>query len=261
MNKQPVSYMQTDPRWSNVDYSAKGESTTIGKSGCGPTCMAMVIATWADQTVTPVETCAWALRKGYKAVNQGTYYSYFTPQGAVYGLEVEQINWSNLRNLSASAAAPYHATALEAAQRGDLVIACMGKGLWTSSGHFILLWDVQGDTAYINDPASTRTERTRGSWARLKREVKYYFICRRPADTDKEDDDMDITKLTKKDLVQLAAMMQEATAEEEPNDWSKDAREWAEKEGIIKGDEQGRKAYKSFVTREQLATIVQRLHG
>ena len=36
MNQQPVSYLQTDPRWSAKDYSARGEKTTIGASGCGP---------------------------------------------------------------------------------------------------------------------------------------------------------------------------------------------------------------------------------
>ena len=33
MDKAPVSYLQTDPRWKSVSYSAKGESTTIGASG------------------------------------------------------------------------------------------------------------------------------------------------------------------------------------------------------------------------------------
>ena len=47
--KQPVSYLQTDPRWGGQDYSAAGERTTIGASGCGPTAMAMVLATWVDQ--------------------------------------------------------------------------------------------------------------------------------------------------------------------------------------------------------------------
>ena len=79
MNKQPVSYLQTDPRWAKKDYSAKGEKTTIGASGCGPTAMAMVLATWADPAVTPETECAWALSHGYKAPNQGTYYGYFRP--------------------------------------------------------------------------------------------------------------------------------------------------------------------------------------
>ena len=44
-----------------------------------------------------------------------------------------------------------------------------------------------------------------------------------------------------------------------PSDWSRGAREWAEKNGIIKGDENGDKQYKAFVTREQLVTFLQRI--
>ena len=63
-NVKPVSYLQTDPRWKNVPYAVKGEHSTIGGSGCGPTSMAMVLATWADPAVTPLTECAWALKHG-----------------------------------------------------------------------------------------------------------------------------------------------------------------------------------------------------
>ena len=74
MNKQPISYLQTDAQWKNVAYAVKGESATIGGSGCGPTSMAMVLATWADSRVTPLSECAWAQAHGYKAPGHGTYY-------------------------------------------------------------------------------------------------------------------------------------------------------------------------------------------
>lgn len=45
----------------------------------------------------------------------------------------------------------------------------------------------------------------------------------------------------------------------EPSEWSEDARQWAEKEGLIKGDENGDKQYKMFVTREQMAVFMKRL--
>ena len=96
VNKQPVVYYQTDPRWKNVSYSAKGESTTIGASGCGPTSMAMVLATWADKTVTPKSECAWALAHGYKAPHQGTYYSYFVPAAKRYNLTCIQLNGASI---------------------------------------------------------------------------------------------------------------------------------------------------------------------
>ena len=89
---QPIRYLQTDPRWAKLDYSAKGEKTTIGASGCGPTAMAMVLATWADKSVTPKSECAWALSRGYKAPKQGTYYGYFTPAAKRYGLKAYMLN-------------------------------------------------------------------------------------------------------------------------------------------------------------------------
>ena len=48
-------------------------------------------------------------------------------------------------------------------------------------------------------------------------------------------------------------------AQREPADWSAEARAWAEKNGLIVGDGNGNKQYKSFVTREQLAVFLKRL--
>lgn len=190
---QPISYLQTDPRWGSLDYSAPGEKTTIAASGCGPTAMAMVLATWADPSVTPKTECAWALAHGYKAPRQGTYYGYFEPAGARYGLRVTRLNYANIYGNATSA---YHSQARDALDRGDLVIACMGKGNWTSSGHYVLVWDMQGDTIYINDPASTLARRTRGSYALFKQQVKYYWIIEKPVsklDTEEKEDELDMT--------------------------------------------------------------------
>ena len=64
---EPILYMQTDDRWKNNDYSAKGEKTTIKAEGCGIACSAMVIASLDDKKVTPADTAAWSLKNGYKA--------------------------------------------------------------------------------------------------------------------------------------------------------------------------------------------------
>ena len=185
MNKRPVSYLQTDPKWAAKDYSAKGEKTTIGASGCGPTAMAMVLATWADKAVTPETECAWALKHGYKAPRQGTYYGYFVPAAARYGLKARQLSWTNIYGNSKSS---LHEEARKAVEAGHLVIACMGKGLWTSSGHYVLVWKVQGNTIYINDPASTRAVRTQGDYNLFKQQVKYYWVIERPENMKEEPD-------------------------------------------------------------------------
>ena len=187
MNKQPVSYLQTDPKWANVSYSAKGESTTIGRAGCGPTAMSMVLATWADKNVTPKTECAWALAHGYKAPHQGTYYSYFVPAAKRYGLQCWQVNTTSIYGNTKS---PHHETARKAIENGRLVIACMGKGLWTSSGHYVLVWKITGNTIYINDPASTRLARTQGDYSLFKQQVKYYWVIEAPKTIKKEEPDM-----------------------------------------------------------------------
>lgn len=179
MNSQPVVYYQTDKRWASQPYAVKGEVTTVGASGCGPTAMAMVLATWADKRVTPATECAWALKNGFKALRHGTYYAYFAPAARRYGLSCTQLNGASI---AGQVNHPLHATVLAAVKAGDLVIACMGPGNWTRGGHFILLWDVdvQKDIAFVNDPASSLTRRTRGSWQLLKKEVKFYFRIKRP---------------------------------------------------------------------------------
>ncbi len=198
--KRPVKYLQTDPRWAKNDYSAGGDGSTIGNAGCGPTSAAMVIATWKDRNVTPAHTAAWSKANGYKAPNQGTYYSYFAPQMGKFGIQCKQLNYLNLRNLSALEAAKYHEQALKAVQRGDFVIACMGPGLWTNSGHFILWYGVVGTMTQINDPASSRAEKELAPLERLQREVKYYFVCEKPDVVEGDEEEMAVIYKTLQDV-------------------------------------------------------------
>ena len=236
MNKQPVSYLQTDPRWKNVDYSAQGEKTTIGASGCGPTAMAMVLATWADQTVTPKTECAWALAHGYKAPRQGTYYGYFVPAAERYGLKARQLSWTNIYGNSKSS---LHEEARKAVEAGHLVITCMGKGLWTSSGHYVLVWKIQSGIVYINDPASTRAVRIRGDYNLFKTQVKYYWVIEKPVsklDTEKEQNDMtekEVRKLLEELLPQKSPAVYD-TLEDVP-DWAKPTIEKLIGKGVLQG--------------------------
>ena len=260
MNTKPVSYLQTDPRWGSLDYSAKGEKTTIGASGCGPTAMAMVLATWADPSVTPKSECAWALAHGYKAPHQGTYYGYFAPAAKRFGLTCRMLNGANLYGKPNS---PYHAQAKAAVDRGDLVIACMGKGLWTSSGHFVLVWKIQGNTVYINDPASTRAVRTQGDYALFQTQVKYYFIVEHPAakpDTKKEEDEeMDLEKFLKGLTPEMCyAILTEAmayAAQQPEPEWSRTEGAWkkATEKGLVNGS-----APEGYVKRDELAAVLDR---
>lgn len=48
-------------------------------------------------------------------------------------------------------------------------------------------------------------------------------------------------------------------AEQPPSPWSAEARNWAEENGLIQGDDKGSLQYKSFCTREQMVIFLKRL--
>lgn len=258
MNEKPVSYLQTDSRWASWPYSNKDENTDIAESGCGPTAMAMVIATWKDSSVTPVTTCQWALNKGYKATGNGTYHSYFVPQAAAYGIDCERVNTTSFQYMNSTQAAPYHQKAWDAVSEGDIVICLMGPGNWTRGGHYIVWYsnDANGNV-YINDPASTKSNRVKNTFALLKSQVRYYWICNVPKEVismkNSEVQAMiqqEVAKQTTNVVPKYLASLNGSV----PSSWAESAWYSAIKAGIVDGSNP-----LNFMTREQMATILSRI--
>ena len=241
MNKKPHYYMQTDPRWAKRPYRVTGENSTIGRSGCGPTCAAMLITTLTGKPVTPVETCQWAIDHGYKALNQGTYYSYFTPQFKAHGIVCTKLNAANVYGRPTE---KVHDTVLELLKAGYYIIACMGKGLWTSSGHFVVVWWCN-NVMYINDPASQKTERMHGDMETFRKQVKYYWAVD-AREHNKEDDEM-----TQEQFDKMMENYLARRAERPASGWAKKGMEEAMSMGITDGS-----SPQNFATREQVALMV-----
>ena len=74
------------------------------------------------------------------------------------------------------------------------------------------------------------------------------------ADTDKGDDLMTAEQFDK-----MMSDWVEKLKNQPPAQWSQEARQWAEENGLIAGDGQGNLQYRSLVTREQLVVFLQRL--
>ena len=143
-----VYYNQTDSRWGNKMY---GKSGTIGEAGCGPTALAIAVASLTDRKVTPYDVAQWSVQNGYRCEGNGSYHSLIPAGGEHYGLTVTGIG-SDGNQL------------VEALQAGDLVIAIMSKGHFTNGGHFIVLRGVTEDgNILVADPASVK--RSNQEWA------------------------------------------------------------------------------------------------
>ena len=163
---QPVDYKQGDSRWGKKLYTKTGnKSQTIASSGCGPTSMADIMATWINRNITPVEMCQYALKHGYRTVNSGTSWGFFASIAKEYGFP----GFVQTKSM---------ATARTALKNGAYVVASMGPGYWTKGGHFICLWKTDDTYMYANDPASkTRKKQKIGQF---EKERKQFFIFYRP---------------------------------------------------------------------------------
>ena len=91
---------------------------------------------------------------------------------------------------------------------------------------------------FINDPASTKVARTKGSYELFKKQVKYYWVITRP---EKEDEEVDVNKLIEEMTEEQAyALMVKANkfAGQLPEpDWSKKEGCWeaAKEMGVTDG--------------------------
>lgn len=161
MAKRPVYYMQTDGRWKAVRYAVGKSKATIGGTGCGPACAAMIAATWLDPAITPVETAAWAVENGYRTADNGTAWALFQGFAERHKLPFLQTG--------------SHSAAFSCVKDGGLVVCIMGPGRWTTGGHYILWYACEGSNVLIHDPASKAANRARAPLSVLRAEVRCYF--------------------------------------------------------------------------------------
>lgn len=158
---QPTDFKQYDKRWADKMYSNHGDrEQTMRTSACGPTSMADIVHFVVDNTITPYTLALMALEWKDRTYNSGTSWKFFTHIQAKYGWK-KMVATKSIETLKAC---------LDA---GGYVVCCMGKGYWTSGGHFICAWKYSNKYIYCNDPASGK--RTHQNVTDFVKQRKQFF--------------------------------------------------------------------------------------
>lgn len=124
-----VFYSQYDDKWADHAYS----TSTIAESGCGPSALAMVIATMSDSSITPVEVTDYATAQNYYQEGVGSNWELFTKGPSNWGLSSDDFGTDMDR-------------AIEQLRTGGFVIASgNGPVPFTTKGHIIVLRGVTAD--------------------------------------------------------------------------------------------------------------------
>jgi len=137
-------YTQYDPQWGNLPLNASNfdGTTTIGKFGCGPSSIAMIITNLAGHAITPVQTSALAVEYGAYIQGKGTDYHILRILDD-YGLKSNSIDNPSVPAVNAVLSA------------GGLVLAAGNGPLpYYQAGHWIVIRGVTADGKYkIGDSA------------------------------------------------------------------------------------------------------------
>lgn len=130
----PLFYQYSEP-WGSKKYG----NGTIAKSGCAPTCIAMIVSYFEGKNVYPDEIVAYTGNRYYVS-GAGSSWSIFPACASNWYINCEQL--------------PLHTqTIADKLSEGKPVILSMGAGTFTSAGHFIVLTGIN-EYGYVsvNDP-------------------------------------------------------------------------------------------------------------
>ena len=129
---------QIDNRWKNYPYTVtNNKNQTIGRSGCGVATAAMIIDSIVGN-VSVTELADVFVKYGYRSRNNGTYWS--ANRAIADEFDIEYKETSNFGVM------------LEILKSNNYIIASVGNGLFTTGGHYIMIYGIEGDNLKIYDP-------------------------------------------------------------------------------------------------------------
>lgn len=156
-------FMQWDQRWGYGEYAGN----LFGLSGCGPTCLSMAaVFLTGDTSMTPGWMGRFAEEHGYGVEGSGSAWTLFSEGAELLGLDVTQIPLDENRIIAN----------LEV---NNPIVAAMGPGDFTTTGHFIVLAGYEDGRLKINDPNSTENSEKLWDYEQIKGQIRNLWVLRK----------------------------------------------------------------------------------
>lgn len=140
-------FNQDDRRWAKKLYTVTGnKNQTMSSSGCGPTAVAIVSASFGINT-NPVKEAKWLIDEEYRTKNNGTKRPGIVAALEAHGLRTERI--------------PATKKAIKKANKNGALVIVSGQD-WDfdtparTQGHYFVVDEMTDKTALVSDPKSRR---------------------------------------------------------------------------------------------------------
>ena len=131
-------FLQWDTMWGYEKYG----SGRIAQTGCGPTCLAMAgYYLTGDDRFNPKDIADFSAENGYYASGYGSSWTLISEGAGKLGLNAKELPLVKKKMV-------------DAVEAGHPVILALGKGSFTSSGHYIVLTGWEENAFRVNDPNS-----------------------------------------------------------------------------------------------------------
>lgn len=138
-------YSQADKRWANKLYtSTNNKKQTMKSSGCGPTCGAMIVSS-AKGEILPTTMAKIAIDNGFRTKSNGTAWAFFSFIADYFDFK----NYYTTTNYDK--AIKYLKQKNEIGKSKYYIVASCGKGLFTNSGHYVVLAGLNNKTIQVFD--------------------------------------------------------------------------------------------------------------
>lgn len=163
LNNGVPLFMQWDERWGYMEYG----DGMVAVNGCGPMCLSMAgYYVTGSARFYPDRIVDFAAKNDFYSDGNGSKWTLISVGGPALGLQVKEL-------------ALVEGKIADYLQGGSPIIAVMGPGDFTASGHFIVLTGYDNGMLTVNDPNSYVNSGKQWDFDDIKGQIKNLWVIQK----------------------------------------------------------------------------------